>query len=65
MIVYIYLHTRVSSCPGLIRVAQVNEQRTIDLTRMLETPGAELSQNACGDQTKKYFVLINVLQSAQ
>ena len=44
--IYIYIlpHTRVSSCPGLINVARVNEQRTTDVIRVLKTPGAELSQ---------------------
>ena len=50
---------------GLISVARVNEQRTIDVTKVLKTPGAELSQNACGERTKVYFVLISALQSAQ
>ena len=36
-----HTHTRVSSCPGLISVARVNEERTTDVTRVLETPGAE------------------------
>ena len=64
--IYIYIyypHTRVS-CPGLISVAWVNEQRTTDVTRVLKTPGAELCQNA-SDERIKYFVLISVLQSAQ
>ena len=39
---YRYPHTRVSSCPGLIGVARVNEKRTSDVTRVLKTPGAEL-----------------------
>ena len=47
-----YRHTCVSSCPGLISVARVNEYRTTDVTRVLKTPGAELSQNACGKRTK-------------
>ena len=45
---YIYPHTRVSSFPGLISVARVNEQRTTDVTRVPKAPGAELCQNACG-----------------
>ena len=53
---YIYTHTHththVSSCPGLISVARVNEETTTDVTRVLKTPGAELSQNACGERTK-------------
>ena len=60
-----YPHTRVSSCPGLVSVARVNEYRTSDVIRVLKTPGVELSQNACGERTEKYFVLISVLQSAQ
>ena len=46
--IYIYPHTRVSSFPGLINVARVNEKRTTDVTRVLKAPGAELCQNACG-----------------
>ena len=45
--------TRFSSCSRLISVARVTEQRTTDVTRVLQAPGAELSQNACGEQTKK------------
>ena len=45
-------HTRVSSFPRLISVAQVNEQRTTNVTRVLKAPGAELCQNAC-DVAKK------------
>ena len=37
-------------------MAWVNEQRTTDVTRVLKAPGAELSQNACGERNKKYFV---------
>ena len=46
--IYIYPQTRVSSSPGLINVAQVNELRTTDVTRVLKAPGTELCQNACG-----------------
>ena len=46
--IYIFPHTRFSSFPGLISVAQVNKQRTTDVTRVLKAPGAELCQNACG-----------------
>ena len=42
-----YPHTRVFSCPGLISVTRANMKRTTDVTRVLKTPGAELSQNAC------------------
>ena len=64
--IYIYPQTRVSSFPGLISVARVNEQRTTDVTRVLKAPGAELCQNACGVvNEQKYSVLISVLQSAQ
>ena len=52
------------SCPGLISVARLNKQRTIVVIRMLKAVLAELSQNACGEQTKQ-FVLVSVLQSAQ
>ena len=65
MYIHIYPHTRVSSCPGLVSVARVNEKRTTDVTRVPKTPRAGLSQNACGERTKKYFVAISVLQSAQ
>ena len=61
--IYIYSQAHVSSCPGLIRVALVTELRT-DVTRVFKAPDAEHSQNAWGEQTKK-FVLINVLQTAQ
>ena len=47
-IIYIYPQTRVSSFPGLVSVARVNEERTNDNTRVLKAPGAELCQNACG-----------------
>ena len=40
--IYIYPHTRVSSFPGLVSVARVNELRTTDVTRVLKAPGAEL-----------------------
>ena len=46
--IYIYIQTSVSSFPGLISVARVNEQRTPDVTRVLKAPGAECCQNACG-----------------
>ena len=44
--IYIYPHTRVSSYPGLISVARVNEWRTNDITRVLNTSGAKQSQIA-------------------
>ena len=50
--IYIYPQTRVLSCPGLISVPWVNKKRTTDVTRVLKAPGAELSQNVCGEQTK-------------
>ena len=37
---YIYPQTRASSFPGLISAARVNEQRTTDVTRVLNPPGA-------------------------
>ena len=43
--IYIYPQTHVSSFPGLISVARVNEQRTTAVTRVLKAPGAELCQN--------------------
>ena len=43
--IYIYPQARVSPCPGLISVAQINEQRTTDVTREPKAPGPELSQN--------------------
>ena len=46
--IYIYIHPRVSSLPGLISVALVNEHRTTDVTRVFKTPVSELCQNACG-----------------
>ena len=45
---YICIYIRVSSFPGIISVARVNEQRTADVTRVLKAPDAELFQNACG-----------------
>ena len=33
-------------------MARVNEYRTTDVTRVLKTLSAELSQNACGERTK-------------
>ena len=46
--IYIYLYTypqtRVSSCPRLISVAQVNEYRTTDVSRVLKAPGVELAK---------------------
>ena len=35
-----------------IYVARVNEYRTTDVTRVLKTPDAEVSQYACGERTK-------------
>ena len=46
-------------------MAGVNEKRTSDVIRVLKIPRAGLSQNACGERTKKYFVAISVPQSAQ
>ena len=40
-IIIYYPHTRVSSFPGLISVARVNEWRTTDVTRVLKAPGAD------------------------
>ena len=62
--------TRVSSFPGLISVARVNEYRTIDVTRVLKGPGVELCQNACGVvNEQRYLICVIcsriVLQSAQ
>ena len=34
--IYLYPPTRVSSCPGLISVARVNEKRTTDVTRVFK-----------------------------
>ena len=51
--IYIYPQTRVSSFPGLISFAWVNEQRTTDVTRVLKAAGAELCQNACGVVNKQ------------
>ena len=50
--IYIYPQTRISSFPGLISVARLNEQSTTDVTRVLKTPGAEICQNTCGERTK-------------
>ena len=44
----IYQQTLVSSFPGLISMARVNEYRTTDVTRVFKAPGAELCQNVCG-----------------
>ena len=44
----------------------VNENKTTNVTRVLKTPSAELSQNVFGERTrKKYFVVISVLQSPE
>ena len=40
--IYIYPQISVSSFPGLISVARVNEQRTTAVTRVLKAPDAEL-----------------------
>ena len=45
---YIYIYIYISSFPGLISVARVNEQRKTDATRVLKVPGAELCQIVCG-----------------
>ena len=61
--IYIYPHTRVSSCPGLISVARVSEQRTTDVTMSPECSKHQLLSLAkmlvVNDQ-KKYFVFISV-----
>ena len=46
--IYIYIYIYISSFPGLISVARVNEQRKTDATRVLKVPGAELCQIVCG-----------------
>ena len=47
--IYIYIHiypdTRISSFPGLISVARVNEYRTTDVTRVLIHFSAEIMQH--------------------
>ena len=58
-IIYIYPQTRVSSFPGLVSVARVNEERTTDNTRVLEAPGAELCQNACGVVNEQKNILFS------
>ena len=47
------IQTRVSSFPGLISVARVNEYRTTDVTRVLKGQSAEFCQNACGVMKKQ------------
>ena len=44
----IHPQTRVSSFPGPISVARVNEYRTTDITRLFKAPGADICQNGCG-----------------
>ena len=51
--IYMYPQTWISSFPGLISVARVNEQRTTDITIVLKAPNAELCQNACGVVNKQ------------
>ena len=46
--IYVYIYIYISSFPGLISVARVNEQRKADATRVLKVPGAELCQIVCG-----------------
>ena len=58
---HICLQKRVSSFPGLISVSWFNEYRTTDVTRVLKAPGAELCQNACGEQACFSSVFSRVL----
>ena len=52
---YMYPKTCASSCSVLISVARVTK-RTANVTGVLKAPGAELNQNACGEQTKKFYI---------
>ena len=51
--IILYPQTSVLSFPRLISVAQVNEYRTTDVTRVLKAPGAELCLNTCGVVNQK------------
>ena len=46
--IILYPQASVLSFPRLISVAQVNEYRTTDVTKVLKAPGAELCLNTCG-----------------
>ena len=51
--IILYPQASVLSFPRLISVAQVNEYRTTDVTRVLKAPGAELCLNTCGVVNQK------------
>ena len=59
--IYIYTHTRVSSFPGLISVARVNEQRTYIYIRLMNDVYINSYISVClKDRLKCYVDNLNV-----